>query len=100
MKRHEEWWPRKEPGAYRSVRWESGPRWSDPSFFMGTAGEGRCLYARAGVGQIGNFDAPEHIRLAFRAGEPVEPIIDWLIENYGDSHPWLHDLAAAAISSP
>ncbi len=45
------------------------------------------------------LDAPEHVRLAFRAGEPVEPVIDWLVETYGDAHPFLHDLARAAAES-
>ena len=40
------------------------------------------------------FRVPRELLLAFEAGESIEPVLDWLIENYADTHPWLPEAVA------
>jgi hypothetical protein len=35
------------------------------------------------------FRVPKYMVAAFEAGEPIEPILDYLLEHYADTHPWL-----------
>lgn len=35
------------------------------------------------------FDVPDYMIAAFQAGEPIEPILDYLLEHYADARPWL-----------
>ena len=37
------------------------------------------------------FDAPEWLRKAFRRGEPITAVLDYLLEQYGPTHPWLYE---------
>ena len=67
-------------------------------------GQGRyhpngCLVLWRGGEDYTKYTPPSHVMAAFEAGEDILPIIDWLIEQYGDAHPWLHDLAAAAVAA-
>jgi hypothetical protein len=40
------------------------------------------------------FPVPRELLAAFEAGAPIEPILDWLLEHYADTHPWLADAVA------
>lgn len=91
-------------GGYRTMNYS--PTGQYPwTYRLGTIGSGRWFFLwnthlhNERHGMYVELDAPEHVRRAFRAGEPVEPIIDYLIEQYADAHPWLHDLARAAVES-
>jgi hypothetical protein len=35
------------------------------------------------------FPVPDELMASFQAGEAIEPILDWLIEQYGHEQPWL-----------
>lgn len=66
---------------------------------------GRGEYRRSGVLVLwrGGEDytriiPPPHVAAAFEAGEDILPLLDWLAEQHADAHPWLHDLARAAVT--
>jgi hypothetical protein len=86
--------------GYRGVDWSGGPADWPWVYRISTIDSGARFVAYGLTSdQRAELDAPEHVRLAFRAGDPILPIIDWLIETHGDAHPWLHDLARAAIEA-
>lgn len=38
--------------------------------------------------------APPWLVAAWHAGEPAEPLLDWLVEAHGAAHPWLAEAVA------
>lgn len=54
-------------------------------------------YTKSGLTAVGpnryqEVPVPDWFIAAWHAGEPLNGLLDWLIENRGDEHPWLADL--------
>jgi hypothetical protein len=43
------------------------------------------------------FPAPVWFLRAWEAGEPLEPLLDWLVEQYGTQYPFLEKALSEAI---
>jgi hypothetical protein len=42
-------------------------------------------------GRFVRLKVPAWVRSSWEAGEPIEGLIDWLIETHGDEYPWLEE---------
>jgi hypothetical protein len=52
-----------------------------------------CVY-ELGTGRRDEDDCffvPPELLASFQAGEPIEPILDWVLERYGSEQPWLEE---------
>lgn len=77
-------------GPRRVVYFHFGGRFGNGYLFRSHGCRGLYQFSdRFRLNEESGFVLPPFLAAAFEAGEPIEPILDWLIEHHAHSHPWL-----------
>jgi hypothetical protein len=92
--------PRRGVYFYDGPNWPVRSGWENGYLFRDPRGWGTIIFSdQYRSAPEDYFAVPAELLRAFEAGEPIEPILDYLIETYAHARPWLVDAVARVCAT-